>query len=742
MRREVLEALGRDAATPLSKRDIRNCCASGGASTNCWSRPSRSWPRAGEILLIKGSRYGLPKRMNLVVGRLTGHPDGYGFVRPEEGGGEDVMVRQREMNTALHGDRVVVRVEHSGRGARREGRVIRILERGVARVVGRIERTGDHAWLTPTDPRLTTDIHIPAHGLTPDAQTGRMAVARIVDFAARTRTPEGEIVEVLGEEGDPGVDEAVVIRTHGLPHEFGAEARREASHVPRTVTAAEAAGREDRRDRFIVTIDGETARDFDDAVGLETAPDGTRLLEVHIADVSHYVRPGTAIDREAVERGTSVYFPGMCIPMLPEELSNGICSLNPGEDRLAFAAFMTIDKAGRVTASRFGRTVIRSAARMTYTRVREIVEGRDQGDGLPPGAVEHFRRLAALAEQMRRLREADGSIDFDLPEPQIELDLRGRITDIFRSERTVAHRLIEEFMLAANRAVAGRLADLERPVLYRIHEEPNAEKLLLFARFAEGLGDPLPKGKKITPLALSKLMRQVEGKPEAPVLNNLLLRSLPQARYSEENVGHFGLAFDRYTHFTSPIRRYPDLVVHRVLAAMLGDAGGVAYKREELHVLGGHCSDRERAAVEAEREIVQVKKVRFLAERVGEEYDGFVVGVASFGIFVELVDHMVDGLVHVSSLEDDYYLFDEETQTLRGEHNGRTFRMGDKLRVRVESVSLERRRIDFRLVGPDAPKPRSGGRVGRVVSRSAAGQGKAKGKPAGGPARGRKRGAR
>jgi ribonuclease R len=348
---------------------------------------------------------------------------------------------------------------------------------------------------------------------------------------------------------------------------------------------------------------------------------------------------------------------------------------------------------------------------MTYTRVREIVEGRDQGEGLPPGAVGRFLKMAELAAQMRKLREAEGSIDFDLPEPQIELDLRGRITDIFRSERTVAHRLIEEFMLAANRVVAGRLADLERPVLYRVHEEPDSEKVLLFRRFAEGLGYVVPKG-KISPLTLSKLMRKVEGKPEAPVLNNLLLRSLPQARYSEENLGHFGLAFERYAHFTSPIRRYPDLVVHRVLAAMLGDmaGGGVSYKREELHVLGGHCSDRERAAVDAEREIVQIKKIRFLAERVGEEYDGFVVGVASFGVFVELTDHMVDGLVHVSSLEDDYYQFDEETQTLRGEHGGRVFRIGDKLRVRIESASLERRRVDFRLVGADAPKPRGGGR--------------------------------
>jgi ribonuclease R len=700
LRDYILSLMHKSAYRPMTMKDLVEHFTIPRPKRDRFAAIIEQLTDAGEIILIKGKRYGLPKKLNLVVGKLSVHPDGFGFVAPEEGG-DDVFIKGRELNTAMHGDKVVARLEHLRRGERREGRVIRIMERAQQTVVGRFERYSTYGYLTPYDPRLVTDIWIPLKA-SMDAQTGAMAVAEIVNYASRNRTPEGRIVEVLGPAEDRGVDELVVIRKYGLPHEFAAAAQKEARAVPALVEEKDLRRRVDMRNTFTVTIDGETAKDFDDAVSLELSDKQTYHLWVHIADVSHYVRPGSALDEEARARGTSVYFPGTVIPMLPEELSNGICSLNPRVDRLAFTVFMEVDRQGQVVRYDFLETVIKSDARMTYTQVRDILEGTGKVPApLPPGAAERFRLMAELAEKLRKARMKKGSIDFDLPVAEIVLDLQGRIQEVVRSERNVAHRLIEEFMLAANRTVASYATRLELPFVYRVHEKPSDEKIEFFRRFVANFGHYLPEG-KIPPLALAQLLSGLEGKREAPVINNLLLRSLKQARYSEVNSGHFGLAFDDYTHFTSPIRRYPDLLVHRMLKTIIrqGRYGEALASELEatLPALTIHCSERERVAVDAEREIVQIKKTRFMLEKVGEEYDGFITGVTTFGVFVELADFMIEGLAHVSSLEDDYYVFDEETQTLRGEHTRRSFRVGDAVRVRVAKVNLERRQIDFALL--------------------------------------------
>ncbi len=699
MREYILNLMRKSAYRPMTLKDLIQHFDIPRGKRDNFREVLEELTAAGEIILIKGKRYGLPTKMNLAVGRLAVHPDGFGFVTPEEGG-SDVFVKGRELNTAMHGDKVVVRLEAGGRDGKSEGRVIRILERARDRIVGRFEKFSAYGYLTPYDPRLTTDIYIPIKNSL-GAETGQMAVAEIVNWASRNRTPEGRIVEILGTAEDPGVDEAVVIRQYGLPHEFHQRTRREAREVPHAVEEHDAKKRMDLRHLFTVTIDGETAKDFDDAVSIELSPKKTYHLWVHIADVSHYVRPGTALDEEARERGTSVYFPGMVLPMLPEQLSNGICSLNPKVDRLAFTVFMELDRAGQVIRYDFFESVIESRGRMTYTQVRDILRGEAEPlRGLPPEAGEKFRLMHEAAGKLRAQRMRKGSIDFDLPEAEIILDLRGRIQDVLRSERNEAHRLIEEFMLAANRTVAAYVSRLELPFVYRIHDEPDQEKMDFFRRFVGNFGYWLPEG-KAKPGDLSRLVADLEGKTEAKLINSLLLRSMKQARYAAENAGHFGLAFEDYTHFTSPIRRYPDLIVHRLLKEILRQGAHVpAADRADgdLARLAGHCSERERVAMEAEREIVQLKKIRFIKDKVGEEFDGFVTGATSFGFFVELAEFMVEGLVHVSSLADDYYVFDQETQSLVGEHNRRAFRVGDAVRVRVENVSLERRRVDFALI--------------------------------------------
>jgi ribonuclease R len=723
LRDAILTLLRAEAAHPMSLRDIQHQLDVPPARKRELHAELRRLCDSGELVRTRGKRFGVTAEMSLAPGRLQMHPDGYGFVVLDDREAGDVFVKARELGGAMHGDRVLVRIERpvpGGRGP--EGSIVRVLARARATVVGRIERTGDYAYLTPADPRLTQDIFIP-DGRVGEARTGEMAVAEITAWPAARRPAEATVVEVLGPEGDPGVAVEVIVRQFDLPHRFPRRVLLDAETVPASVGAADLAGRADLRDLLTVTIDGETARDFDDAISLETTPKGTWLLRVHIADVSHYVPEGGALDREAFARGTSVYFPGRVLPMLPERLSNGICSLNPAVDRLAFTAVLELSRQGKLLRHDFLETVIRSDARLTYTQVARALEGGDAA-ALPPvpGLAAMLGEARALALAIRAQRSRRGSIDFDLPEEQILLDLQGNISSIVRADRNVAHRIIEEFMIAANEAVAGYFEWMKAPGLYRVHEPPALEKLAAFAEFAASFGHKVRLPHEPTSRFFADFIETLRGRPEERVLSEVLLRSMKQAVYAADNIGHFGLASAAYTHFTSPIRRYPDLVVHRLLRELVRRGRFSPARAEELEAalpqIAAHASARERTATEAEREVVSLHKTEYLAHRVGETAAGFITGVTHFGLFVELAEVPVEGLVHVSSLGDDYYRHREDLRALVGSNTGTTFRLGDAVTVKIAAVNTALRRADFVLVrerapgaegpSPDARRPRRG----------------------------------
>jgi ribonuclease R len=679
----------------------------------------------GALVDIRGARVGLPDRMNLVVGRLSCNPAGFGFVVPEvrrEGQG-DLFVAAANIREALHGDRVVARLERRGpKGP--EGRIIRVLERANQRIVGRYEddgRFGGH--VVPFDKRVLHDVFVPA-GEEGGASGGQMVAVEITRPPTATRNPAGRVLEVLGRLTDPGVDLKVIVAKYGLPDTFPAEVEEEAGRVARPVGPAEVAGRTDFRGWLTVTIDPETARDHDDAVGIERRKDGGYRLAVHIADVAYYVHEGGPLDQEAYLRGTSVYFPDRVVPMLPHALSSDVCSLVEGKDRLTQSVVIDLDARGRVKGKAFHDGVIRSAARLSYQQAQAIVDGdaalRERFASLVPSLL----AMDELAKLMRARRQERGSLDFDLPEPKLVLDEAGEMTGIVRHERLDSMRLVEEFMLAANEAVAEELDRAGAGALYRIHEQPDPERVEEFADLVASLGYRMPGHLEgIRPEDFQLILRQIEGKPEEKLVSYLLLRTMKLARYHEENLGHFGLATHMYAHFTSPIRRYPDLVVHRALRALRQgkDAEREAWLREKLPEMGLHLSERERRATEAERELVEWKKARFMAGRVGEAFSGYVTGVQAFGLFVELEEIYVQGLVHVSSMTDDYYRFHEKAHLLKGENAGKAYRLGDRVEVQVARVDLERRQIDFALVDvlararggaprPSAPRARAPGR--------------------------------
>jgi len=676
----------------------------------------------GEVVKIRGGRVGLPSRMNLVVGRLTCNPAGYGFVVPEKahGRGDDVYVSAVNMREALHGDRVVARIERrTPKGA--EGSIIRVLERGLQRIVGRYEddgRFGGH--VVPFDKRVLHELFIPP-GDNEGARPGEMVSAEITRPPTATRNPSGRVLQVLGRLEDPGVDLKVVMAKYELPDAFPPEVEEEAVSVAREPGEEEIRGRTDFRAWTTVTIDPETARDHDDAVAIERAPNGHWRLAVHIADVSHYVRPGTLLDQEAYLRGTSVYFPDRVVPMLPHALSSNVCSLVEGKDRLTQSAVLELDAKGHVLKAEFHDGVIRSAARLTYEQVQAIVDGDAEGRRRHAPLVRMLQDMDALAKLMRKRRYERGSLDFDLPEPKLVLGASGEMTGIVATERLDSMRLVEEFMLAANEAVAAKLSRSRMPALFRIHEQPDPERVEQFAELVASFGYRVPANlDTITPQDFQLILRQIEGKPEEKLVSYLLLRTMKLARYHEENLGHFGLATEMYAHFTSPIRRYPDLVVHRALRALRQgrQKDFAAQLPSDLGEMGRHLSDMERRATEAERELVEWKKVRFMTDKLGEVYQGYVTGVQAFGLFVELEEIYVQGLVHVSSMTDDYYRFDERAHTLKGENTRQVYRLGDEVEVQVVRVDLERRTIDFALVD--------------VLRRAAAGA--RKGRPARSPA--------
>jgi ribonuclease R len=703
---DLLDQIRQHAHHPATVRDLMRMLRIPRDERASFRRRLKALVASGELLQVRGNRYGLPEKMDLVVGRLSTNPGGFGFVVPDQSepdhGKKDIYIAAANLSEAMHGDRVVVRVERqTERGA--EGRIIRILERSQASVVGRYEiDDAGMGYVVPFDRRVLTDVHVPT-GQSAAAEPGEMVLVEITRWPTATRGPVGRVVEVLGRIDEPGVDTLIIIRKFGIPDRHSDDAVAEATRLGTVVKERDMKGRTDFRGLRTVTIDGEHARDFDDAITIERLPNGHFWLGVHIADVSHYVTEGSALDEEAYERGTSVYFTERAIHMFPSELATGLCSLNPHVDRLVQTCLMEVDRQGTVVRYEIHDGVINSDARMTYTAVNAILTDRDPETMLDyQPLVPTFELMRELFDVLNRRRRRRGSIDFDLPEAEVILSEIGEIEAIVASERNIAHRLIEEFMLLANETVAAHLERQAVPALHRVHEAPDAKKVEEFEAFITPLGYSLAaRGRALTPKHFQKLIDRMRGTPEERPIAVLMLRTMQKARYDAVSLGHFGLAVEHYTHFTSPIRRYPDLVVHRMLRESRN--GPIADSRreeldEELPETARHSSDMERRADEAERELLQWKKVRFMANKVGDEYSGYITGVAPFGLFVELVEHYVEGLVHVSSMADDYYRFVEQEHVLRGEHTKKNYRLGDRVDVQVVRVDMERRQVDLGLV--------------------------------------------
>lgn len=663
--------------------------------------------RDGQVVRNRNGALCIVNSKDLIAGRVIGHPDGFGFLRPDEGG-EDLFVSPRQMRQLLHNDRAVVRVVGLDRRGRKEAAVVEVLERGNQLVVGRLYMDQGVGFVVPDNKRLHQDIVIPEDNFN-DAGHGQMVVAEIVQQPTKRTQPIGRIKDVLGEHMAPGMETDVAIRTHQLPLEWPDEVQQEIAHLGREVDEGAKQGRVDLRHLPLVTIDGADARDFDDAVYCEAKPKGWRLL-VCIADVSSYVKPGSALDREAKLRGNSVYFPDRVIPMLPEVLSNGLCSLNPAVDRLCMTCELYVNKEGVVTRSRFFEAVMRSQARLTYDQVAEmLIEGDPELCTTHAELLPHLHQLYALFQVLRVARSELGAIDFDTTETRILFNQEHKVERIVPVVRNDAHRLIEECMLAANVAAARFLLRKKLPALYRNHDGPQAEKLLDLKEFLGELGLRLPGGEKPQTRDYAELLDQVRDRPDSHLIQTVLLRSLSQAVYSAENQGHFGLSFAAYTHFTSPIRRYPDLIVHRAIRHLLkgGTLEDFDYSQTELQGLGEHCSATERRADEATRDVTSWLKCEYMMDKIGEEFVGIITSVTSFGIFVELDEIYVDGLVHITALDNDYYHFDPVGHRLTGERSGMVYRLGDQVKIQVAAVNLDDRKIDFILVEAVGAKAKS-----------------------------------
>jgi ribonuclease R len=704
-RDDVLEQMRQRVHHPAGTRELLQLLQVPREERATFRRLLKALVADGDLIQIRGQRFGLAEKMDLYVGRLQTHPAGYGFVSPERetDSGGDIYIAATHLGEAMHGDRVVVRIERVKNDGRVEGRVIRVLQRGHASLVGRYDRD-EHGmgFVVPFDRRVLMDILVPP-GQEGGAAPGEMVTVELTRWPTATRGAAGRVAEVLGDIDAPGVDTEIIIRKYGIPDAHSDEAITEAVRLGTAVRERDIRGRTDFREWVTVTIDGEHARDFDDAITIDRLANGNFWLGVHIADVSHYVQEGSALDREAYDRGTSVYFPERAVHMFPAELATGLCSLNPHVDRLVQTCLMEVNRRGEVVRAEFHDGVINSNERMTYTAVNGILTERD------PALIARYADLVPMFESMRELfqilnsaRHRRGSIDFDLNETEIIMDSGGMVEAIVALERNVAHRIIEEFMLLANETVATYLETQEAPGLYRIHEEPDLLKVAKFEEFVQtfdlSLGAPLTA---LRPRHFQKLIERIAGKPEEKPIAFLMLRTMQKARYSPENSGHFGLAAPSYTHFTSPIRRYPDLVVHRALRAArhaaLSDEEREA-AAEDLPEVARHTSEMERRADDAERELLQWKKVKFMADKVGDEFEGYVTGVAAFGLFVELIEHYVEGMVHVSTMADDYYRFVETAHMLRGENTQKTYRLGDKVKVQVIRVNMDARQIDLGLV--------------------------------------------
>lgn len=698
---KILEFMREEAYKPLTAEDLADGMNIRGKELEEFWQILDKLESTAAIIRTRYGKYGIPDRMNLVVGKFSATTKGFGFILPEKQDMEDVFIPPDAIGGAMHGDRVVARMHRkhiSGRAV--EGEIIRIVTRAITKVVGTLESSRNFGFVLPDNRRIGRDIFIPKEELG-GAKSGSKVVVEITEWPQKQKSAEGRIVEILGRQGDPGIEILSIIKNHSLPTEFPPEVERAASRVRTTINEDELLGRRDLRDQLVVTIDGEDAKDLDDAVNVERLRNGHYLLSVHIADVSHYVRENTPLDNEARLRGTSVYLVDRVLPMLPPRLSNGICSLNAGEDRLALSAQMEIDGRGRVVSYEIFPSIIRVKTRLTYTIVRQILADHDEllRDKYAElvGPLEDMERLCRILRD-RRLRR--GAIDFDFPEIKVKLDEEGHPIAIEKRIRSIAESVIEEFMLVANETVAEHMHSLGVPSMFRVHEEPDEEKMNRLNVLLNNFGQHLPKTEEIQPMSLQRVLSKIAGRPEERIISTVMLRSLKQARYDAENLGHFGLAATYYTHFTSPIRRYPDLIVHRLIRETFSSGDVSAKRRQKLSVMlpeiALHSSERERAAAEAERATVDLKKVEYMAQFVGQEFDGIISSVTAFGFFVE-IDNGVEGLVRVSSLEDDYYQYVEEQYALIGERTSTIYRLGNSVRIIVAKVNPAERTIDYIL---------------------------------------------
>jgi len=697
--RKAIISLLEDHGKPLQRRDIVERLAVESAdSREILRRRLIAMIRDGQLVKNRRNAYGLPAKMDLVAGRISAHKDGYGFVMPDDGE-SDLYLSPRQMRSVLHGDRVLASVVGVDARGRREGAVTEILERAHERIVGRFVEESGIALVVPDDPRINQDVLVPLQD-TAGARPGQVVVAEIVQQPAARQPPVGRIIEILGESGAPGMATEIAIRNFDLPHEWPDAVEEQALEFGDSIAEEMTEGRRDLRELALVTIDGADARDFDDAVFAQRKKSGWRLV-VAIADVSSYVKSGSALDEEAQHRATSVYFPGRVIPMLPEALSNGLCSLNPEVNRLVLVCDMSINEKGTVTRSRFDSAVIRSQARLTYQQVWDwLISGRQDIRPGKPEISASLKDLYSLYQVLRRARTRRGAIDFDSTEVKFQFDQRGAVADILPQERNDAHMLIEECMVTANVEAANFLLRNKIPAPFRAHEPPPAIKLESLEQFLRGLGIRVPWKVRPEPRDFESIVQQVKGRDDQPLIMAVLLRAQSLATYQANNSGHFGLALHAYAHFTSPIRRYADLLVHRAIHHVLRHRStrGHAYSQEAMQKLSELCSHRSRRAAEAEWDVIERLKAYFMEQHIGDEFSGQVTGVTSFGLFVELEKNRVSGLVHITSLPNDYYHFDPVVHRLTGDRSGKVFQLAQKIRVRIMAVNVDERKIDFELV--------------------------------------------
>ncbi|MBX9631018.1 MAG: ribonuclease R [Burkholderiales bacterium] len=688
--REYILQIMEEIGAPVNSTELIDRLAIDSREVEPFTRRLQAMARDGQIMVNRRGDLCVAQKLALVPGVVQGHPEGFGFLIRDDGA-PDMFLSAAQMAKVMHGDRVMAREAGLDRRGRIEGEIVEVLERANTKVVGRFLLEHGIGLVAPADKRIAHDILVPADaraGATP----GQVVVVEVVQQPARHSPPIGRIVEILGNATDPGMEIEIALRKHQLPNEFAADAEAEAERVAKPVSAAERKGRKDLRSLPLVTIDGETARDFDDAVYCEPQGKGYKLF-VAIADVSHYVKPGGALDREAMDRGNSVYFPRRVIPMLPEALSNGICSLNPGVDRLCMVCEMDIGAKGDIAKYEFYPAVMHSHARLTYDEVwSALTEPKGEAAKRRAELMPQLQALNQLFQVLVKARARRGAIDFETIETRMIFDDHGKIERIVRVERNDAHRIIEECMLAANVCASDFLQGHEHPALYRVHEGPTPEKLERLRAFLAEFGLSLGGGDEPHAKDYAKLLASIKSRPDAELLQTVMLRSLQQAQYSPEPLGHFGLAYESYTHFTSPIRRYPDLVIHRAIRAVLE---GKSMRAGDLAELGKHCSMTERRADEATREVEAWLKCYYMQDRIGEVFDGTISGVAGFGVFVALDSVYVEGMIHISELGSDYFQFDQARHLLLGERTGKRYRLGDRLKVKLVRVDLELSRLDF-----------------------------------------------